>query len=240
MGEIDQNPAFTTTQWTVVLNARDDSPQAAEALGRLCARYWYPLYAFVRHRGYSKEEAEDLTQEFFKRLLSGNFLNLADPARGRFRAFLLTAIKNFLVNEWEKLRAQKRGGGTAIFVPLETIDLEARYCRDMASEQTPDRLYDRRWALTVIEQAFARIREEFKGEKAEWFDSVKPLLLGDQPDGTYKSLAGKLGTNEGALKVAVHRLRQRFGVSLRQIIAETLSNPGDADAEVAELIAALG
>jgi RNA polymerase sigma factor (sigma-70 family) len=235
MSGIPHNASFTTTHWSVVLNARGSSQSAADSLGRLCATYWYPLYAFARHRGYNKEEAEDLTQEFFARLLAGKFLEGVDPAKGKFRTFLLASMKYFLANEWDKAQTQKRGGGLKT-ISFDAEDPETRYKLEPVTDLSPEKLYERRWALIVIEQTFADLR---KGEKQPWFDAVKPLLLGEPDAETYAETAAKLQTTEGALKVAVHRLRQRFGQTLRAIIAETISDPADVESEIAHLIAAL-
>ena len=240
MSEIVQNPSFTTTHWSVVLNARGNSQNSADSLARLCATYWYPLYAFVRHRGFNKEEAEDLTQEFFARLLAGKFLESVDPAKGKFRSFLLASMKYFLANEWDKSQTQKRGAGLKL-ISLDAQDPETRYKLEPVTDLTPEKLYERRWALTVIERTFAQLRADYTApEKQRWFDRIKPLLLGEPGESTYAEIATELETNEGALKVAVHRLRQRFGQTLRNIIAETIADPADVESEIAHLIAALG
>ena len=226
------SPAFTTTHWTVVLQARGDSPGAADSLGRLCAAYYYPLYAFVRQRGKSKEEAEDLTQEFFVRLCSGNFLDKVHPAKGKFRSFLLASVKNFLANEWDKARAQKRGGGCVVLSLDE--DYEGRYQLEPVDDASPDKLFERRWALAVLEQSYERVREEM-GERREWFEALKPTLMGEA-EGSYREIAAKLNASEGAVKVAVHRLRQKFAHALRQMIAETLEDPREVEDELRYLI----
>jgi RNA polymerase sigma factor (sigma-70 family) len=233
----DKNRLFCTTQWSVVLRARGDSQTAAECLEKLCAAYWYPLYAFLRRRGSPREEAEDLTQGFFTRLLSGKFLDGIHPAKGRFRNFLLASLKNFAANEWDKALAQKRGGNLN-FVSLEALDPESRYAFEIDPGLTAEKLFDRRWALTVIEQAFALLREEL-GDKQQRLDVLKPLLMGEPLERSYKELAQQLHTSEGALKVFASRLPQRFAVCLRQVINATVETPEQREQELQDLMTAL-
>lgn len=227
------SPAFTTTHWTVVLQARGDSPAATDSLARLCAAYYYPLYAFVRQRGKGREEAEDLTQEFFLRLCSGNLLEKVHPAKGKFRSFLLAALKNFLANEWDKANAQKRGGGCVVLSLDE--DYEGRYQLEPVDNASPDKLFERRWAMAVLEQTYEQVRQEM-GERADRFEALKPALMGEPVDESYREIAAKLNASEGAVKVAVHRLRQKFAHTLRQIIAETLEDPREVEDELRYLI----
>lgn len=232
-----KSPVFTTTPWSMVLRARGDTPFAAECLERLCATYWFPLYAFLRHNGHPKERAEDLTQGFFHHLLSGDYLAGIHPSKGRFRNFLLASLKNFAANARDRDYAQKRGGASTI-LHLDAMDPEDRYKLELATDLSPDKLFHRRWALNVLDQAFNQLREQSDGKEA-WFDAVKPLMVGDNLDVTYKELAVKLGASEGAVKVYVHRLRQRFAASIRQIIWCTVERPEQVEEEIRDLLLAL-
>jgi RNA polymerase sigma-70 factor (ECF subfamily) len=230
---------IATTRWTVVLAAGSGRvSEAAEALASLCAAYWYPLYAFVRRLGYRREEAEDLTQAFFAQLLEKNYLRAADPARGRFRSFLLAAFKHFLANEQERARAQKRGGGRQ---PL-SLDFEAgerRYSLEPAHELTAERLYERRWALALLDGVLAQLREEMRhAGKAALFERLKGYLTGEETK-SYCEASAELGTTEGALKMAVHRLRQRFREIVLEEIGQTVAGPADVEDELRHLFAAI-
>ena len=231
---------FVTTHWSVVLSAgRSDSTRAQAALASLCETYWYPLYAYVRRRGYGPEDAQDLTQEFFARLLRQHWLAQADRTRGRFRTFLLAALSHFLANEWDKARAQKRGGAVQI-VPLQLDTAETRYGLEPADLLTPEQCYERRWALALLDRVLNRLRDEnAAAEKAEAFDALKPCLLGDRQNQPYAFLANKLGTTEGAVKAAVHRLRQRYRQLLRDEIAHTVATPAEVEEEMRYLISVL-
>jgi RNA polymerase sigma-70 factor (ECF subfamily) len=247
---IDPPPAgprhFATTRWTLVTAAgKTGTPEARKALGDLCRLYWYPLYAFVRRRGYDADEALDLTQGFFTRLIEKNDLSDADRTRGRFRAWLLTSVKHYLANEWDKATAAKRGGGRAVFsFDIDPGDAEDRYRREPSHEITPERIFDRRWALTLLEQTLARLQAECEqAGKKDLFEALRPSLTGDGRDATdpsYRDIAERLGTTEGALKVAAHRLRRDYRQMLRQEIAETVERPEDVDDEIRDLFAALG
>jgi RNA polymerase sigma-70 factor (ECF subfamily) len=231
---------FATTRWSQVLAAghapTDDS---REALSRLCEVYWYPLYAYVRRWGYGADEAQDLTQEFFVRLLEKHYLRAADPARGRFRSFLLASLKHFLSNERDRAAAAKRGGGT-IVLPLEFENAEGRYSREPPDADTPETIYERRWALTLLERTLARLRHEFTAAgKQALFARLEGHLTGEQEALPYADLCAALGMSEGAIKVTVHRLRRRFGALLREEISETVSEPGQVDEEVRELFRTL-
>lgn len=222
-------------------SARDQhSPQSAEALEKLCRTYWYPLYAYVRRTGQSKENAEDLTQAFFARLLEKNFLNAEERESGRFRSFLLIALKRFLANEWDRVRAQKRGGGQP-HVPLDTELAERKFSAETAAgELSPDRLYERRWALTLIEQAMARLRAEFEpaGKTGE-FEKLKSFLTADKREIPHPAVAAELGMSEGALRVAVHRLRKRYRELFREEIGHTLAEGEEIDTELRHLLTVL-
>src|SRR5580704_3301573 len=242
-----QEPAFSaqrqfaTTRWSLVLAAgRRSSPQSSAALATLCENYWYPLYAYVRRRGHGADEAQDFTQAFFARLLEKNDLAAADPGRGRFRSFLLTSLKHFLANEWDRNRAQKRGGGRAV-LSIDFGAAEERYRAEPAHDLTPEKIFARRWALVLLENVLARLHDESaQAGKTDSFDRLKCFLTGEQPAVTYGQLAAELNTSEGALKVAVHRLRGRYRELLRAEIEETLADPKEIDQEIRDLFSALG
>jgi RNA polymerase sigma factor (sigma-70 family) len=227
---------FATTHWSVVLTAGQvESPLAMEALEKLCRTYWYPLYAFVRRQGYSAPDAQDLTQEFFARLLRKNFAGMAQPQRGKFRWFLLTSLRHFLANEWDRSKAQKRGGGTRP-IPLDEAVAEGRYSQDLSHELTAERLYERRWALTVLEQVHHRLRAEFVATgHAQQFQLLEQLLPGEKCEFSYGQVAGELGIAEGTVKYEMHRLKRRFRGLLRAEIAHTVSSPSEIDEEIHHL-----
>ncbi len=231
---------FVTTHWSVVLAAgRSDTTQAQAALEQLCRHYWQPLYAFVRRTGYSREEAQDLTQEFFARLLAQKTVARADPARGRFRSFLLGSLKHFLAHEWEKAHARKRGGGAQL-LPLEFDTAETRCVQPVAPGDTPDRAYDRHWALALLEVVLGRLRGEYRTAGREGlFLGLKGTLSGGRAEIPYRELAGRLDLSEGAVRVAAHRLRQRYRELLREEIAHTVDRPGEVEQELKHLFAAL-
>jgi len=229
---------FPTTRWTLVVAAgHPHRTEARSALVSLCESYWYPLYAYVRRRGYPADQAQDLTQEFFVRVLDGRYLDRADPEKGRFRAFILTSLKFFLADEADRGRAQKRGGGSVL--SLDISSGEERYQRDPAHDETPERIFERRWALALLDGVVERLRAEFvQHGRLDHFDRLKGFLL-DQADTPYATLALEIGTSEGALKVAVHRLRKRYRDLFRQAIAETVIDPADVESELRFLAAAL-
>jgi len=232
---------FVTTHWSVVLAAgRDDTTRARAALEQLCRNYWHPLYAYVRGQGYSREQAEDLTQEFFARLLAHNSVARADPARGRFRSFLLASLKHFLAHEWEKACAQKRGG-RAQLIPLEFDTAERRYAQPVAPGDTPDRAYDRQWARALLEVVLSALRREYRNAgREELFLGLRETLSGGRSEIPYRDLASQLGLSEGAVKTAAHRLRQRYRELLREEVANTVAKPGEVEEELQHLFAALG
>lgn len=234
-------PVFVTTHWSVVLSAREeDTTRSAEALEILCRAYWYPLYAFVRRQGHSPHDAQDLTQEFFARLLEKGYLHSADQAKGRFRSFLLVALKRFLANEWDKARAQKRGGGRSA-IPWETDLAERRYVGEGSDQLSADRIYERRWALTMLDQVLARLRNEFAAAGREQeFDQLKQFLTASRGEIPYADVAKALSMKEGAVRVAVHRLRRRFRELFREQIAQTVASAEEIDDEVRHLMKALG
>jgi RNA polymerase sigma-70 factor (ECF subfamily) len=234
------NSGFAQTRWSVVLlAARTDTVRAEAALGQLCRAYWYPLYAFVRRSGHSAEDAQDLTQEFFSRLLEKNWLAEADPARGRFRSFLLTALKHFLANEWDRSQRLKRGGGQQ-FVALDAATAEERYALEPRDPATPETLYDRRWALTLLTRAQDRLRAENKaGGEGERYELLEPTLVGERTSLPYAELAVKFGVEETTVKSWVLRMRRRFRLLLREEAGETTGNAEDVDAELAHLFSIL-
>jgi DNA-directed RNA polymerase specialized sigma24 family protein len=227
---------FATTHWTAVLAAgRRSTPQSDVALEELCRTYWYPLYAYVRRQGHSKEDAEDLTQAFFARFLERNYLEKLDSEKGKFRAFLLASLKHFLANEWDRANRQKRGGGVKP-LSLDWQGADTRYQVDPADRLSPDKLYDRAWAVTLLERVLARLRDENKAEgKAEVFEKLKPFLMVGKSAISYVEAAVAVGCGEGAARVAVHRLRRRYRELLRDEIGQTLGDP----AQVAEEMRAL-
>jgi len=235
-----RSPAFVTTHWSVVLTAgRTDTTSACDALAKLCQSYWYPLYSYVRRRGYSPEDAEDLTQEFFARFLAQNWVERADREKGRFRTFLLSAMHHFLANEWDRARAQKRGGGAPL-LPLEFDEAETRYSREPADNVTPEQHFERRWVQALLEQTLKLLSAEYEREgKAELFAALNPCLVGERTSQPYAELGAKLGMGEGAVKSAVHRLRQRYRQLLRQEIAQTVAGPGELEEELKYLFAVL-
>ena len=230
---------FVTTHWSVVLAAREeDSPHAAEALAKLCRIYWYPLYAFIRRRGHSPHDAQDLTQEFFYRLLDKRYLDAVDYRKGRFRSFLLAALEHFLANEWRCSQAQRRGGGQQV-ISIDD-DAEQRYAREPATNLSPERIYEQRWALAFLEQVLGKLRAEFlEAGKGATFEALKVFLTGDRSPVGYAALATELGSTEAALKMAVSRMRQRYAELLRQEIANTVSSPDEIEDELRALMAAL-
>ncbi|MBM3859121.1 MAG: sigma-70 family RNA polymerase sigma factor [Verrucomicrobia bacterium] len=230
---------FATTRWTVVLAAgQRRAPQARAALGELCRTYWFPLYAYVRRHGRSKEDAEDLTQAFFARFLEKNYLDGLDRERGKFRAFLLAALKHFLANEWDKSQRQKRGGGMTP-LSLDWQDADSRYQIDPPDNLTPDKLYDRAWAVTLLERVIIRLRDECVADgKALLFEQLRPFLMVGKSAIPYPDVAARLGMNEGAVRTAVHRLRQRYRHLLRDEIAQTLADPAQVEEELRALFAA--
>lgn len=230
---------FVTTRWTVVLAAADEnSPAATVALEDLCREYWYPLYAYVRRRGHSPENAEDLTQEFFARFLEKKYLAGLDANRGRFRAFLLTALKHFLANEWDRSNRQKRGGG-ATLLSLDYQGADTRYQVEPADQLSPDKLFDRTWALTLLERVIVRLADENQAEdRGEQFQQLKTYLMVGAKDIPHAEVAAKLNWTENAVRVAVHRLRKRYRELMQDEIKQTLADPAQAADEMRSLMSA--
>lgn len=231
---------FAATHWSVVLAARGgDSTRARAALEALCKTYWYPLYAFARRLGQSPHDAEDSVQGFFVICLEKNYLAAAEQAKGRFRSFLLLALKRFLAKERDKSRARKRGGGQRP-IALDGLSAEQRYALEPAEPLSADKLFERRWALTLLEQVLSRLREELAGAgRLEAFEQLKEFLLAGGRGTPYKELAARLGTSEGAVKVGVHRLRQRYRELLEEEIANTVASPKEVEEERRYLLAVL-
>jgi len=227
---------FPATRWSLVLAAGE--PEGRTALTSLCESYWYPIYAYVRRCGYSAEDAQDLAQDFIVQLLSGRFVNHADPEKRCFRAFLLASLKFFLSDSRDRDRAQKRGGG-ATLLPFEIASGEEWYQRESAHEETPERIYERRWARALLDRVLNRLLDEFvRHGRLDHFNRLKLYLLG-KAEVPYAELARQLGTSEGALKVGIHRLRKRYRDLLRAEIAETVDHPSQVEGELRYLASAL-
>jgi DNA-directed RNA polymerase specialized sigma24 family protein len=244
MGELidDPEPAakipglFATTHWSVVLGAGQlDAERAGEALETLCRTYWYPLYAYVRREGYEAPDAQDLVQGFFARLLSKNYLGQVGPQKGRFRSFLLAALRHFLSDQRDRDRAAKRGGGAEI-VSLDAQEAEERYRLELVDRMDAERIFERRWAMTLLEKALYRLREEsIVGGKVQLFELLRDFVAGES-DISCSEAAVKLGQTESAVKSAVHRLRQRYRELVREEIAQTVADPAEIEAEIRYLI----
>jgi DNA-directed RNA polymerase specialized sigma24 family protein len=231
---------FATTRWSVVLAAGDrESAVAHAALADLCAAYWHPLYAFVRRLGYNQEQSQDLTQEFFTRLLEKDFLKAVDRERGKFRTFLLASFRHFVANEHDRATAQKRGGGKPV-LSLDFQVSEERNHLEPSHTLTAEKLYERRWALALLELALGRLRREFaSGGRDALFDALKVFLTGEKAEVSHEQLARRLGMTGGAITVAIHRLRQRYRELLRDEIGRTVEDPAEIDGEIRDLFAAL-
>lgn len=230
--------AFPNTRWSVVLASRQPCPEAEAAMETICQAYWYPIYAFVRRCGKSPHDAQDITQEFFFRLLEKRWLDSADREKGRLRSFLVLALKRFMANEWDRASAARRGGGL-VHAPVDTAFAESRFAADTQS-QGPEETFDRQWALTLLRLTTERLRAEFAaaGRPGD-YDALKHCLLADRGGIDYAAVATQLGLNEGAARVAVHRLRKRFREVYREEISQTLAEGADLEAEIRHLAAAL-
>jgi RNA polymerase sigma-70 factor (ECF subfamily) len=241
-GELREGAAFATTHWSVVLAAgRGGSPDAHDALQRLCQTYWYSLYAYIRRQGHPPHDAQDLTQEFFARMLERHSFRLADRSRGRFRTFLLASLKHFLINDWNRGQRLKRGGGCS-FLSLEVLrEAETHFLAEPADPAVrPDQAFERQWALALLESVLSRLREEFVGQgRADHFDALKVFIWGDQTTVSQVEVATRLGVTPNALGVQVHRLRRRFGELLRETIRHTVSDEAEIDGELGHLMAAI-
>lgn len=218
---------------------RTDSPDALKALEWLCESYWYPLYAFIRRRGYDSHAAEDLTQDFFAHLFKQDALKNLDRERGRFRSFLLAAVNHFIINDWKKRQAQKRNGDTPVISWNESLARKL-YDQEPADDATPDKLFERSWACILMQQVLQRLQQEYEAEgKPEIFIQLEPHLTDEPPARFYAEAAVRLNTTEGALKTAMHRLRRRFGELLRRQIARTVTSPDQVEEEIRSLFAAI-
>jgi RNA polymerase sigma factor (sigma-70 family) len=231
---------FVTTHWSIVVGAAQrDSPEAMAALDKLCRSYWYPIYVFVRRKGYTPHEAEDLTQEFFARLIKGRDLEAVRREKGRFRSYLLVSLKHFLVNEWKRGQTQKRGGGQDL-IPLDLALAEDVYAAESSAVQTPENAFERRWAFTLLETVLGRLRAEYtESERGKLFDCLRDYLSSEAPPRSQEAIAKDLGMSEGAVKQAVHRLRRRYRELLREEIAQTVATVGDVEDELRHLIGLL-
>jgi len=232
--------SFPSTHWSVVLAVGQSSnPAGQAALEQLCRAYWYPLYVYVRRRGYSPEDAQDLTQSFFERLLERDLLADLRPAGARFRSFLLHTMKNLLASEWTRAHAAKRGGASTI-LSLEDLNPEAHYQQEAVDTDSPDAAFERLWAGAVLQNALDRLRQEqVTAGKGELFDSLADSLTGAAPSQPHAQLAVQLGMTEAAVKMTIHRLRRRYGELLRQEVAQTVATPAEIDEELRHLLGAL-
>ena len=230
---------FSTTQWTVLRLAADSrDPQQERALEALCLSYWFPVYSFVRCQGHGAAEAQDLTQEFFLRMLRNQSFGIADPKRGRFRTFLIRALRNFLTNEWRHARREKRGGGAEVLT-LDAAELEERFQNNFAVEITPEKLFERKWAQAVVARVSSRLEEEFKAGGKEKYFAVMKGLLADANEQSYAELAQQLDLTAAAFKAAVHRFRGRFRALFREEIAALVADPREVEAEISHVISVL-
>jgi RNA polymerase sigma-70 factor (ECF subfamily) len=235
-GQEHRGPVFVTTHWSVVLEAsQDDAARAQSALEHLCQLYWYPIYHYIRRQGRSMHDAQDLTQEFFARLLEKRWIASADPSRGRFRSFLLMVLQRFLSVEWRKAGAQKRAGERfTLPLPLETA--ETRYMNEPSGGETPEQAFERQWTLALLETVLRGLREDYEtsGQMA-LYEALKPCLMGAREGQPYAAIAASMGMSEGAVKVAVHRLRARYRERLRAEIAGTVASPTEVEGELRHL-----
>ena len=231
--------SFTTTQWSLILRAGDTAdPNCHAALEILCERYWYPVYSYIRHRGCDRDTTEDLTQTFFAQLLEKRSLKVADPERGRFRSFLLASVRNFLADSWDKEQTLKRGGGKR-FIPLDLPENE-NLKREPAEEMTPEAVFERRWATSVLTEVLSQLRQEAIDRQAlERFERLEGFLTGELEGTRQSQIAEELGMSVEAVRVAVHRLRKRFGRLLRAQVAQTVADPEQVDDEIRYLLTIL-
>lgn len=232
---------FATTQWSQVLAARDGSDtRAQEALTGLCEAYWMPLYSFVRSLGHDPDDSRDLTQAYFANLLEKNTLAGVEPSAGRFRSYLLASMKHFVANEHRKQRTLKRGGNVRT-ISLDSEEAERRFRYGSTTEATPDQVFEHRWAMTVLQQALARVESEWAGKgRGEQFECLKPHLTGQEPRTSFREVGVQLGMSEVSARGAMYRVRQRFGQLIREEVAETVADPEQVDEEVRHLLAVLG
>jgi RNA polymerase sigma factor (sigma-70 family) len=236
MSRTNPQPLFPATRWSLVLDAADDS---AAGLEDLCQHYWFPIYAVARRSGHDSEDSKDLTQSFFAKLLEKGWLATADPNKGRFRTFLITAFKRFMINEWKRNQAAKRGGGQKL-ISLDTDTAESLYASEDNQTLAPDALFDKHWALTLLDTAITRLAEEYQeAGRTEEYLKLKPCLTAGRGETDYKRLAQDLSHTQGAARVAVHRLRKRYRVTFREEISRTVENEDEVENEMKELLNAL-
>jgi RNA polymerase sigma-70 factor (ECF subfamily) len=230
---------FQTTSWSLILAASDrPTPSSEEALAKFCQLYWYPVYAFIRRQGNNAEDARDLAQEFFVRIIERKYLRDADPSRGRFRSFLLASTRHFLANEWHRANALKRGGGVQQ-LSLDWQSAEGRYSNEPGDVQTPEKLYEKNWAITLVDHTLDLLRQEYaRAGKLDLFDRIASLI-GGGGDESYAEIARRLNATEGAVRVAVFRARKKYGNLLRRLIAQTVANEDEIEDEIAFLLAVL-
>jgi RNA polymerase sigma factor (sigma-70 family) len=230
---------FDATHWSLVRMAGQSSPQAEAALGRLCQTYWYPLYVFIRRQGHSPEDAQDLVQGFFAQAVQKRYFQDADRAKGKCRSFLLLALKSYMANEWDRANRLKRGGGQEV-LSLDAEQTESRYLAEPADWMSPEKAFERQWAMTLLAQVLKRVEAEFaQAGKGAIFDQLKVCLSGEKSANSYAEIGAKLGMSVGAVKVAVHRLRHRYREVLREEIASTVDSPEAVEDEIRELFTAL-
>ena len=229
---------FATTRWSMVLAVQDEtSPRAQEALAQLCRTYWFPLYSYVRRQGHDVADAQDLTQEFFSRLLARNYLQMADRNRGRFRSFLLSSFKHMMANERRNASRQKRGGDAVIF-SLDETEAEERYQLEPTDNATPDRLFERRWAQTTLQRVLDRLEAEYTGHTMR-FDQLKVFLIEPKGAAGFADVAAALGVTESALKSVVHRMRRRYAELFRDEVAQIVAHPADIEDEIRHMLMVL-
>jgi RNA polymerase sigma-70 factor (ECF subfamily) len=233
-------PAFTTTHWSVVLHAgKDDSPRAAEAMAQLCLTYWYPLYAYLRRRGHGEHDAQDLTQGFFAQVLESGWIQKANPEKGRFRSFILASLNYFVADARDHAGAGKRGGGHQLF-SLDAETAENRYRLEPVDELSPEKIFERRWATTLLDQVLARLAQEFtESGKGELFERLQPVLVEGTGSTTYAELGRESGMSEEAVKKTVQRMRLRYHRLFREAVAETVVTPEEVEDELRYLCAVL-
>jgi DNA-directed RNA polymerase specialized sigma24 family protein len=234
--------AFVTTHWSVVLASADqDSPQAKAALEQLCRTYWYPLYSYVRWHGYSHEDAQDLTQGFLMRWLESKSFARADASKGRLRSFLLAGLNHFLSDQWDRASAQKRGGGQPTLSLMDTQGADERYRLEPVDNRSPEKLFDRRWAMTLLDQVLARAEQEFReADKLELFERLRGFLIAGTGEESYAQVANDLGMSREAVKKAVQRMRNRYHELFREEVAHTVADPAEVEEELRYLCAAVG
>ena len=238
-GLVPQRPEFNTTHWSVVLAVRGESTEAREALEKLCKVYWYPLYAFIRRQGHRPEDAEDVIQGFFARLLQRKDLETVQRERGRFRSYLLVSLKHFLINEQCRARTEKRGGGRPL-IRLDELQAEKKFAQEPVDKSTPEKIFERRWAMALLDKVLERLRKEYEvTDRVRLFETLRCFLSDEPAEQSQAEIGARLGLSTGAVKQAVRRLRQRYRELLREEVANTVATAADIDDEVRHLVAVL-